>query len=138
MPVLLKPSLRLVGDNLLKLEILLQAKQPMQDVKLNVQLPFCELLMSSSTGSCEFTKSNQLSWYIGNIEKDTVLTATLTTTGDDFKGELLEFKVGYKIGMVTISGVSIEGLAVQNENYKPFKGGRSVVNSSNCVYRYHL
>ena len=128
-----------VGDNLVKIQLTLKPKQSMQDVTLKTHLPFCQLLVSSTKiGNAEFNDKS-LVWNLGKIEKETMIMATFSTNEVDvYKGSLLEFKLTFKIAMSTISGVQIDGLAVQNENYKPFKGGRSVVNGLNCVYRYQI
>ena len=117
---------------------MLLAKQPLQDVIMNVQLPFCNLLISStSIGTSDFDKSKTFNWTIGKVEKELLLTATMSSI-EEARNALLEFQFRFRVGMFTISGVSIEGLAVQNESYKPFKGGRSVVNAVNCIYRFQI
>ncbi len=76
-------------------------------------------------------------WNIGALsltplQKSPYISLTLS---DSITSTNLDLMAEFRVNMHSLSGIWIDVLDVQNEAYKPFKGGRSYVKSGRMVFR---
>ena len=72
---------------------------------------------------------------LGPLQKSPFASLTLS---DSIVPATLDVIAEFRVNMHSLSGIWIDSLDVANEDYKPFKGGRSYVKSGRVVFRLKL
>ncbi|KAJ8329480.1 hypothetical protein O5D80_002311 [Batrachochytrium dendrobatidis] len=139
LPILVKPTLKWKRSGG-KLDISIHPKIPSERmidqlvITANLPTEVLSIRTNPTIGRCSFDPTSKVfTWTIGKM------AANLTTSGlAQFTGYLVTenavelskrsknivFNVDFRINMHSVSGIRIDSLAVQNEGYTPFKGGR--------------
>jgi len=111
-----------------------------------VTIPFPKQVRTAtfevSTGSIVYDEAGKVAkWTLGKID-DTVraqLSATLKLQKDDQEGDTIRapnLSLHWKIPLASVSGLTVSGLSLAGEAYRPYKGVRNVTKSGIYQVRY--
>jgi len=132
MPIYVKPTVtfRNGGARIhLMVGIKGETTQPVTDVSVSIPLPKATLT-STLTANVGIIKQDQITkvckWVIGKIPTDRTpeLEGSLTLPADYVPDERPVLSAEFSVKMFSASGLKVEGLAIRNVKYKPFKGVR--------------
>jgi len=132
LPIYVKPTVTFRSGGA-RIHVMLGQKgdtaQPVTDVALSIPLPKATLT-STLSANVGIIKQDQITkvcrWIIGRIPTDRTpeLEGNLTLPPDYIPDERPTMSAEFSIKMYSSSGLKVEGLAIRNVKYKPFKGVR--------------
>jgi AP-3 complex subunit mu len=112
----------------------------MEDV--TVRIPFPRIVktanLSVNVGSVLYDESSKVAkWIIGNLDekKRPQLTGTMALDGNKPPTENPPLTVTWKIPLASMSGLTVGGLSVTGERYRPYKGVRNIARSGRFQVR---
>jgi len=117
------------------------SEKPMEDIKVIVPFPKCvsTVSLSATTGNYVFDDITKvLEWTVGKVPKDKspLINGTIAFPPDTKSPEESPtILVEWKIQGQSISGIKVDSLVVVNENYKPYKGVRSITKAGKFQIR---
>jgi len=143
MPVFVKPQIN-YGPNNGRVYVTVGSKYASDKpvTELVVIIPLTKATRSISLSANVGTvKPDQITkvvrWEIGRLpkEKTPTLEGTISLPPDYVVDEAPTITAEFVVKMTTASGLKVEGLAIKNVKYKPFKGVRSVVTAGKFQIR---
>jgi len=143
MPIFVKPQITYAPNNgkvYVTVGSKYSADKPVTDVVVIVPLNKAtrSVSLSANVGS---VKHDQLTkvvrWEIGRLPKDKTptLEGSISLPPDFVPDEAPTLTAEFTVKMTTASGLKVEGLAIKNVKYKPFKGVRSIVTAGKFQIR---
>lgn len=145
-PIYCKPQITF-GEGGGRVSVMVGAKNTMGKTLENVAvtIPFSKSVASGSftanIGSASFNDLNKTcKWTVGKITKDLQKTPMLSGTVNLVPGQpppesAPACLVDFKVNMFSASGIRVDSLTVHNENYKPYKGVRTVTKAGKFQVR---
>ena len=116
-------------------------KGPMIIEDVVVTIPFPSVVRTANltvtAGTCLYDEATKVAlWTIPKMDKSVnpQLTGTMLLTGSRPE-ESPPLQLDWKIPMASVSGLSVSGLSVVNEGYKPYKGVRTITKSGRFTVR---
>jgi AP-3 complex subunit mu len=115
--------------------------RPVEDVALSIPLPesVSNATLSATVGTAIFdTQRREVSWRIGKIPKDRlpILTGSLQFgAGRSIRDLSLSLFVSFTVANYSTSGLKVASLRVENEEYQPYKGVRSITQAGRFEVR---
>jgi len=143
MPVWIKPQITYAPNNG-RVYITVGSKNPPDKpvTDLVVIIPLTKATRSAAlTANVGSVKQDQITkivrWEIGRLPKDKmpILEGSISLPADFVSDEAPTITAEFVVKMTTASGLKVEGLAIRNVKYKPFKGVRSVVTAGKFQIR---
>ncbi|ETV90718.1 hypothetical protein H310_14555 [Aphanomyces invadans] len=120
-------------------------KKPVQTEDITVQITFPKSVRTvdanTDSGSCLFDDSTKtLKWTVGKFNPKKVLSPSLKGSivlqhGAATPDEKPIVLLGFKVPFTTVSGLAVETLVLTNENYKPYKGVRTLTQAGRFQIR---
>ncbi len=116
-------------------------KGPMIVEDVVVTIPFPRVVktanLSADAGSVLYDEATKVArWSIPKVDarKSPQLTGSMLLTGGRPE-ESPPIQLDWKIPMASVSGLAVSGLSVHNENYKPYKGVRTITKGGKFTVR---
>jgi AP-3 complex subunit mu len=113
-----------------------------EDVTLTI--PFPKIVktanLSVTVGYVVYDEASKVAkWMIGNLDdkKRPHLTGSVSIEGNEKPEENPPLSISWKIPLSSMSGLSVGGLSVANESYRPYKGVRNIAKSGRFQVRYN-
>ena len=111
--------------------------------EVSVLIPFPKVVkttnLSVNVGSVLYDEASKVAkWIIGNLDekKRPQLTGTMSLDGNNKPPtENPPLSVAWKIPLASMSGLSVGGLSVTGERYRPYKGVRNIAKSGRFQVR---
>jgi len=143
MPIFVKPQISYAANNgrvYVTVGTKFSQEKPITD--LVIIIPLTKATRSISlTANVGSVKQDQITkivrWEIGRLPKDKqpILEGSISLPPDFVADEAPTITAEFVVKMTTASGLKVEGLAIRNVKYKPFKGVRSVVTAGKFQIR---
>ncbi len=112
-----------------------------EDVSLTI--PFPKIVKTANlnvtVGYVVYDEASKVAkWMIGNLDdkKRPHLTGSVSIEGNEKPEENPPLSISWKIPLSSMSGLSVGGLSVANESYRPYKGVRNIAKSGRFQVRY--
>jgi len=106
-----------------------------------VTIPFPQVVRTATltvnAGTCLYDEATKVArWTISKIDKtkNCQLTGTMMLTGARPE-ESPPLQLEWKVPQASVSGLAVSGLSVVNENYKPYKGVRTLTKAGKFTVR---
>ncbi|RHY27060.1 hypothetical protein DYB32_007078 [Aphanomyces invadans] len=114
-----------------------------EDITVQITFPKSVRTVDANTdsGSCLFDDSTKtLKWTVGKFNPKKVLSPSLKGSivlqhGAATPDEKPIVLLGFKVPFTTVSGLAVETLVLTNENYKPYKGVRTLTQAGRFQIR---
>jgi AP-3 complex subunit mu len=105
-----------------------------EDVSITIPFPkICKTTtLSANMGQVIYDEASKVAkWTIGKLDEkmNPQLTGNITVEGNKKPDENPSMNVTWKIPSASLSGISVGGLTVTGEVYKPYKGVRNIAKS---------
>lgn len=145
-PIYCKPQITF-GEGGGRVSVMVGAKNTMGKTLENVAvtIPFSKSVASANLtaniGTVQFNDLNKIcKWTVGKIEKDLVKTPMLQGSVALAPGQPIPESapiclVDFKVTMFSASGIRVDSLTLHNENYKPYKGVRTITKAGKFQVR---
>eukprot|EP01102_Stenamoeba_stenopodia_P008024 TRINITY_DN2275_c0_g1_i1.p1 TRINITY_DN2275_c0_g1~~TRINITY_DN2275_c0_g1_i1.p1 ORF type:complete len:418 (+),score=72.55 TRINITY_DN2275_c0_g1_i1:178-1431(+) len=145
-PIYCKPQITF-GEGGGRVSVMVGAKNTMGKTLENVAvtIPFSKAVASSNLtaniGTVQFNDLTKVcKWTVGKIEKDLVKTPMLQGSvalapGQGVPEAAPICLVDFKVTMFSASGIRVDSLTLHNENYKPYKGVRTITKAGKFQVR---
>jgi len=121
---------------------LTQKKASVEIEDVTVTIPFHKCVktanLSVDMGQVLYDEAGKVAkWVIGNLDerKRPRLTGTMALDGNKRPDENTPLSLTWKIPLSSMSGLSVGGLSVTHETYKPYKGVRNIAKSGRFQVR---
>jgi AP-3 complex subunit mu len=112
-----------------------------EDVSLTI--PFAKIVktanLSVNMGYVIYDEASKVAkWMIGNLDEKMRphLTGTMAMDGNKRPEENPPMSISWKIPLASMSGLSVGGLSVTGESYRPYKGVRNIAKSGRFQIRF--
>ncbi|GMI38295.1 hypothetical protein TeGR_g9507 [Tetraparma gracilis] len=116
-------------------------KAPMQLEDVVVTIPFPRVVRTANltvnAGTCLYDEASKTArWTIPRVDtkKNVQLTGSMLLSGERLEGSP-PLSLEWKCPMASVSGLAVSGLSVLGENYKPYKGVRTITKSGKFTVR---
>ena len=115
--------------------------KPVEEVSLRIPLPPSTVAtsLSATVGTVSYdTRTSEVSWQIGRIPKEKlpILSGTVTLGLGRAASELsISMFVAFKVVRYSCSGLKVASMRVENEEYQPYKGVRSITQAGRFEVR---
>lgn len=111
-----------------------------EDVSIIIPFPrICKTAtVSVNIGHVIYDEASKVArWSIGNLDEKMhpQLTGKMSVDGNKKPDENPPLNVNWKIPLASLSGISVSGLTVTGETYKPYKGVRNIAKSGRFQVR---
>ena len=107
-----------------------------------ITIPFPKIVktanLTATVGYVLFDEASKVArWVIGNLDekKKPHLTGTLSLIGNERPEQNPPLNISWKIPLSSMSGLSVGGLSVTGETYRPYKGVRNIARSGRFQIR---
>lgn len=145
-PLTLKPAISLEGAiGKFSVSVLLRntGGRPLEDLVVTLPLPHttsgCNVSMCNGGNFYYDVKSQSLIWEIGKLDtrdKAPMIQGTFTLPDEEDAVLPHYLAVSFQMSGYLLSGLKVDMLKLQNENYKPYKGVKTVTRSGRFEVRY--
>ncbi len=107
-----------------------------------ITIPFPKIVktanLAATVGYVLYDEASKVArWIIGNLDekKKPHLTGTLSLNGNDPPEVNPPLNISWKVPLSSLSGISVGGLSVTGETYRPYKGVRNIARSGRFQVR---
>ncbi|RHZ42482.1 hypothetical protein DYB26_001269 [Aphanomyces astaci] len=116
---------------------------PSEDITVQITFPKSVRTVDANTetGSCLFDDATKtLKWTVGKFNPKKAASPSLKAAivlqqGAAVPDEKPMVLLGFKVPFTTVSGLAVETLVLTNENYKPYKGVRTLTQAGRFQIR---
>lgn len=109
---------------------------------VTVVIPFPKIVRTTkltvTVGTVVYNEASKIAkWTIGNVDmqKKTRLEGSMVLNGEKRPDDNRSLSLSWKIPLASVSGLTVSGLSIVGEPYKPYKGVRNITRSGRFQVR---